>query len=54
MLDMALREKKAFELAESLCPETDINGQSRWEAFWRTQVGNTSLKNYPATTATGE
>ncbi len=48
------RMREAQELSESLCAPTYFNGQSRWEAFWRTALGNKSLTSYPADPAHGD
>ncbi|KAK0648231.1 hypothetical protein B0T16DRAFT_113897 [Cercophora newfieldiana] len=42
------RIREAEELVETRCSETYFNGKSRWEAFWRTNLGNRSTEGYPA------
>ena len=48
------RLQEAKELAESRCADAYPNGHSRWEAFWRTHMGNTSPKTYPAAAVYGD
>ena len=48
------RMREAQGLSESRCAPTYFNGQSRWEAFWRTALGNKSLASYPADPAHGD
>ncbi|KAK1751248.1 heterokaryon incompatibility protein-domain-containing protein [Echria macrotheca] len=42
------RFREAQELVESRLPPTYFNGQTRWDAFWRTYLGNKSTTSYPA------
>jgi hypothetical protein len=53
MLHDVARLREAQSLIESRCAQTYFNGQSRWEAFWRTCLGNKSLTSYPAGPAHG-
>ncbi|KAK4115532.1 hypothetical protein N656DRAFT_795261 [Canariomyces notabilis] len=53
MLHDVARLREAQSLIESRCAQTYFNGQSRWEAFWRTCLGNKSLASYPADPAHG-
>ncbi|KAK3353879.1 heterokaryon incompatibility protein-domain-containing protein [Lasiosphaeria hispida] len=49
ILYTAARYREAEALCESHCaPTYQLTGQSRWDAFWRTYIGNKSLDSYPA------
>lgn len=54
LIQEAARMREAQDLSESRCMPTYFNGQSRWDAFWRTYLANQSLTSYPADATDGE
>ena len=48
------RVREAQRLAESSCADVYFNGQSRWEAFWRTQIGDRCTESSPAGASYGD